>query len=482
MKDFKYIWIFGLLFTGLIILIPVVLALRPEAEAQDNPWATVKDDPEHTSHADLFDGPFTTGSEVTLACLDCHPNAAQQVMKTNHWTWQAPPATVSWSEEPVSTGKKNVLNNFCIGIQSNWPGCTKCHAGYGWDDAEFDFTVEANVDCLVCHDQSGIYAKGTSGLPAEGVDLLAVAESVGLPTRENCGGCHFNGGGGNAVKHGDMDTSLYFPSEEQDVHMGRFDFECTDCHQTHDHEISGRAISVSVDNSNQVYCTDCHDAAIIHDDSRIAAHLDSVACQTCHVPAGATREPTKVYWDWSTAGQDIAENTHEYLKIKGSFIYESDIMPEYTWYNGVLASRYLLGDVIDPTQPTVMNMPAGDIRDPEAKIFPFKIHYAKQIYDTVNNYLIQPQTVGEGGYWDVFDWDQAAQLGMDAVGLDYSGEYGFAETEMYWTLSHMVVPADQALQCADCHSDNGRMDWPALGYYGDPMRWGGRTSQVLVEK
>ena len=43
---------------------------------------------------------------------------------------------------------------------------------------------------------------------------------------------------------------------------------------------------------------------------------------------------------------------------------------------------------------------------------PFKVHVADQIYDTVNNYLIQPKTVGEGGYWTEFDWQLAAELGV----------------------------------------------------------------------
>jgi len=37
-----------------------------------------------------------------------------------------------------------------------------------------------------------------------------------------------------------------------------------------------------------------------------------------------------------------------------------------------------------------------------------------------------------------------------------------------------VQPKEQALQCYDCHGENGRMDWAALGYFGDPMTWGGR--------
>ena len=27
-----------------------------------------------------------------------------------------------------------------------------------------------------------------------------------------------------------------------------------------------------------------------------------------------------------------------------------------------------------------------------------------------------------------------------------------------------------AEECLDCHGDNGRLDWKALGYKGDPMK------------
>ena len=383
-------------------------------------------------------------------------------------------------DELVTVGKKNQLNNFCIGIQSNWTGCTRCHAGYGWEDADFDFEEEGNVDCLVCHADMSTYSKSAKGLPAEGVDLFAAAQSVGTPSRENCGSCHFNGGGGNAVKHGDMDESLYYPSESIDVHMGRYDFQCVDCHQTEHHNIKGRAISVSTDNNNQVYCTDCHEQEV-HNDDRLNAHTETVACQTCHIPEGAVREATKMEWDWSTAGQDLPEDPHTYMKIKGSFVYEQGFMPEYEWFNGTV-DRYLLGDELDPSQITPLNQPQGDIEDPEAKIWPFKIHQARQPFDATYNYLLQPKTVGEGGFWTDFDWDQALRLGSETVGMEYSGNYDFAPTEMYWNMSHMVAPKEKALQCNDCHSDNGRFDWEALGYYGDPLRWGGRDQEIVGEK
>jgi hypothetical protein len=59
--------------------------------------------------------------------------------------------------------------------------------------------------------------------------------------------------------------------------------------------------------------------------------------------------------------------------------------------------------------------------------------------------------------------------------MEFSGEYGFAETWMYWPTTHMVQPKENALQCDECHSADGRMDWKALGYPGDPIEWGGRS-------
>lgn len=473
MKNFKHIWALGLSVTLALIIIPVIFFTRGEKALVDDPWGNVPLHIPHTDHSDIIQGPFESGSDVTKACLECHEDAGYEVMATAHWTWESQPYHLEERDGPVTVGKKNAINNFCIGIQGNWPGCTSCHVGYGWEDANFDFSNQENIDCLVCHDNTGVYVKGIAGYPVEEVNLLVVAQSVAMPTRENCGGCHFKGGGGNAVKHGDLDETLYFPPENVDVHMGKHDFLCTDCHQTENHDIKGRSISVSLDTNNQVYCTDCHNENL-HTDERINAHIATVACQTCHIPAAATRDATKMYWDWSTAGSDeIEDNVHTYLKIKGTFVYTSNFIPEYHWYNGTVG-RYFLGDVIDPTTTTPINLPGGDITDPIAKIWPFKVHRAKQPYDAVNNILLQPITYGKGGFWNEFDWDKALRLGSEIVGLDYSGSYDFAETEMYWTTTHMVPPAKDALTCDHCHGPEGRMDWEALGYYGDPIDWGGR--------
>ena len=438
----------------------------------------------HTDHGGMMKGPFVDGPSVTRACLVCHPAAGQQMLRSEHFTWLGEAGMVpgqggSGHESPQRIGKRNLINNFCLTIESNWPRCTNCHAGYGWKDASFDFSKVESVDCLICHEQTGTYRKDLGGVPVAGTNLVAAAGSVGRPTRENCGTCHFAGGGGDAVKHGDMDGTLTFPREHIDVHMGRHDLVCTDCHRAHEHKIPGQSLSVDISGRSRVACTDCHPAAP-HPNQRLNQHTAAVACPTCHIPVMAVDAPTKMIWDWSTAGQDTAsKDPHRYMKEKGSFVYEAKVPPEYAWYDGT-GERYLKGDRIDPAGVVAVSKPRGSIHDANSRIWPFKIHRGKQPYDEKYQYLLVAQTYGPGGFWDEFNWDQALRLGAQASGLPYSGQFGFVATEMYWPLAHMVQPGEHALQCGNCHGERGRMDWAALGYEGDPAYRGGRVRLGMV--
>lgn len=471
-----------------IILIPIVLlgilgaawaTLPRRHEHADSPWQHMPHRPTHFDHKDVIQAPLKTGPAVTQRCLECHPAAAREVMQTSHWTWAGQVVNVPGTDTVQRVGKLNLINNFCIHAGPNGGRCTSCHVGYGWQDNHFDFSAEQNVDCLVCHDQTNTYQKGIAGLPEEKVDLVAVAKSVGRPNRTTCGQCHFKGGGGDAVKHGDLDGSMYFPPERIDVHMGRYDFQCIDCHRAKEHRIPGCAMSVCIDRPARVNCTDCHEAAP-HRNERLDFHTATVACQTCHIPRMAIDAPTKMYWDWSAAGQDgKVDDPHVYLKTKGSFLFAQNIRPEYYWYNG-RARRYLTGDKIDPSQVVQINYPLGGPGEPEARIWPFKVHRGKQIYDTQLLHLLTPKTAGEGGYWTEFDWDKACRLGAASTGLQYSGHYGFVETAMYWPLSHMVQSKEKALQCVDCHGRHGILDWAALGFDGDPAYRGNRWRMELV--
>jgi hypothetical protein len=91
-------------------------------------------------------------------------------------------------------------------------------------------------------------------------------------------------------------------------------------------------------------------------------------------------------------------------------------------------------------------------------------------------------TSGQGGYWKEFDWDQAFRLGEDISGRPYSGDFDFAATEMFWPSTHMVAVKEKALQCQACHSEDGRMEWEALGYDGDPIKQGSVNRRRAAEQ
>lgn len=477
----KIRWYYGLSMTLVFILTPLLFFLPKQKANPKNPRASIKKVHRHFDHSALFPQPFKSAQEVTVACLDCHEDAAHEVMNTFHWTWERGPVEIPGRNLKLKIGKINLINNFCIGIQGNEAVCASCHAGYGWDFGEKIPQNQESVDCLICHDQSGTYDKGRKGIPKKEVDLQLVAQSVGYPTRENCGSCHIYGGGGMGVKHGDLDNSLVSPSEMIDVHMGKHNLLCIDCHQSEKHKIKGQAYSVSVaQDDNALSCTNCHDQQP-HKNERLNQHTKAVACQTCHIPSYARKAPTKMWWDWSQAGDaNRKANKYVYQKKKGQFVYEQNVLPEYAWFNRSV-DRYLLGDKIDPRKETGMNDPRGDIHDPTAQIWPFKIHKGKQPYDKKFNYLMAPVTAGAGGYWKEFDWNKALALSQKNTGLEYSGDYGFASTRMHWPLSHMVVSKEESLQCADCHGENARLlNWQSLGYSGDPAKVGGRLTQQLI--
>jgi len=428
----------------------------------------------HIDHAQLISGPLPDGPSATRACLSCHPASAHEVIQTSHWTWVGLEVNLPESGQPAHIGKKNLINNFCLHAGANIESCSSCHVGYGWKDDSFDFHNPENVDCLVCHEQTGSYRKVAAGLPRHDVDLLKAAQSVGRPTRRNCGQCHFYGCGGHAVKQGDLDASMNFPTERIDVHMGKFDMQCVDCHRTQGHEIPGLAMSIALDRSQRVRCSGCHGESP-HNHQRLDGHVKAVACETCHIPRMAIDYPTNVYWDWSKAGKDLPEDPLLYLKKRGAFVYAQDVRPEYFWYNG-RARRYLTGEKIDPVGVVRINRPLGELKDLEAKIFPFKVHRGKQVYDKVHRHLLAPKTYGPNGFDADFDWDKACRLGAKSAGLAYSGQYDFVETEMYLPLSHMVQAKQKALQCTECHGEGRIMDWKALGYDGDPAFQGTQGS------
>lgn len=349
------------------------------------------------------------------------------------------------------------------------------------------------MDCLVCHEQTGTYQKYPSkaGHPVEEPTEFGnetfyppnwnkVSQTVGRPSRHNCGSCHFYGGGGDGVKHGDLDSSLLNPSKELDVHMATegANFTCVRCHTTDAHKISGRCYKkpafeeykslIQDDLIDRISCVSCHTETPHEPGSKENDHTDIVACQSCHIPHYARVLPTKMVWDWSTAGQlrngkpytiTGEYGKHSYDTRKGSFVWEKNVEPEYFWFNGSL-EYVLFTDTIDPSQPVSLNSVQGERGEKRARIYPFKVHKAKQPYDTGQNtmaalHLFSPKE--PTAYWGSFDWDKAIESGMEYVGLTYSGEFDFVETVYHFPITHMVAPKENSLACSECHARDGRM-------------------------
>ncbi|MCE1190205.1 MAG: tetrathionate reductase family octaheme c-type cytochrome [Ignavibacteria bacterium] len=425
------------------------------------------------SRYDILKQNFSDPRQVTKACLTCHTHAAGEIMQSNHWNWERPEYIKG--RGIVYFGKKNAINNFCIGVEGNEQSCAKCHIGYGMSSAKnFAFNDSLNIDCLICHDNTETYSKGTekAGMPGAGLDLANIARHVGKPKRSNCGVCHFFGGGGNNVKHGDLEKSMFEPARDVDVHMASdgANLQCVDCHTTKQHTISGKMYSLSSMNHNRAYCEDCHTARP-HDDDVLNKHTLKVACQSCHINTYAKVNATKTNWDWATAGDlrngepyevDDKDGNHTYLSIKGSFTWGKNLKPDYIWFNGT-AEHYLLGDKFsDTTKPLVLNTLNGSYNDRDSKIIPVKIHTARQPYDPVNQLLIQPKLFapekGQGAFWKDFNWQSAASTGMKEINLPYSGKLTFIKTEMYWPVNHMIATKEKTVACTECHnSSNSRL-------------------------
>ena len=457
------------------------------------------------SKFEILQKDFKSGPEVTEACMTCHTEADNQIMHSIHFSWK-------FEDEKTgdTLGKSKVINAFCGNVAGNEPRCTSCHAGYGWDDMSVDPTAAdsgVTPDCLVCHDTSGQYTKlatGAGHVPTEdgkgttitgetawAVDLKKSAQSVGMPTKDNCGQCHFYGGGGDNVKHGDLSSALYDPSVHTDVHMSKdgANMECTACHvssKENTHVWAGSRYEVLAsdplgtgkpgERRDVATCESCHGNTphpINIKGVKLNDHTDKVACQTCHIPEYAKGGvPTKSFWDWSTAGKlnaqgkpyheenftaSTGKHYHTYLSTKGDFEWEENAKPVYAWFNGTL--EYTMPtDTIDPTQVVPVNNVRGGPED--GRIWPFKQMRGAQPYDAGNNTLTYSHVWGpdtDTAFWTNFDWAKAIEAGNKAAGADYSGEFGFVKTEMYWPITHMVAPAEEAMECEECHAENGRL-------------------------
>ena len=368
----------------------------------------------------------------------------------------------------------------------------------------------------------------------------SVGLNKGVPPRSTCVFCHSRAGGDDNVKHGDISTRMGFAApanpdadvktylhRSEDVHMGvdpkatgtqkkGGNMTCVACHQvkkdtagnTLSHGIGGFMYH-SVDEGVMKDCVDCHGAATsIHAGTSVENIVRTharLACQTCHIPAIARKVATYTDWRWAQAGFDArpaecaasptgiaADGTTQrgtYSKQKGCFTWGTNVRPTLRYYDGKW-NRVITGFNDKYTSlPMDLGSPAATYKDAAAKIYPFKKMTGNQPFDKNNKTVLVPHLygtpAGPNAYWSKFNWAGALQDGAGYSpayngGIQvFSGAYEFKDTTMLLKVDHEVAPKEQAFgmsgHCEDCHFGT-QIDWPALGWTGDPARGGTRPA------
>ena len=455
------------------LLIPLLLALLAGLPSLGG---------EEASHAKYFQH-----YEGTKTCLKCHMKEAKAFFYSDHYQWKAKAPDVV-NAHGQELGKINMINDFCTNPLPSWigpeknpqgkliaNGCSKCHAGLGKLPGKEPTAKELeNIDCLVCH-ASGyrrdLYEDGRGGWTwkpilwknREGLD--SVAKRISLPKRAMCLRCHAASGGGPNWKRGDLEYALTDCEEDFDVHMATEgnDFACIDCHRGENHRIKGRGVDLAANDmpGERILCTDCHEERP-HGIRVLDDHTKRIACNTCHIPTFANEDATDMERDWSKPVY------HEDLgKWTATIRMESEVTPVYAWWNGKVRMQLAHQPVELQENGTIgMVVPLGSREDPNAKIYPFKLHRGRMPVLDGKEWLL-PIKVEE--FFARGDLDEAIRGGAREFYGIHDAKWHFVPTERYMGLFHEVAPADYALGCLDCHRQGGRIDWKALGYDGDPL-------------
>ena len=368
----------------------------------------------------------------------------------------------------------NAVNSYCINIEGNWGMCGSCHVGRGLRPDNADATLE-NIDCLMCH--SAGYATlrvrlddGTLGVQEPDDQLV---RNIHKPTRANCMACHAKAGGGDGVKRGDISLATVTNSDPKfDVHMNSqgADLVCSECHVFIDHKVIGKGSDLRPTDDPirgaEVSCLTCHpgkDGQDGHDSSKINSHVARVACQTCHIPTYA-KVATEIHRDWRThhdgsMADSSAHPGHPYTEKA------ADLIPTYKFWNR-MSDNILLGDDAlrtynagRDTWPT--STPIGDVTD--GLIYPFKYKTAMQPKTVADNRLIALNTyeyLKNSG-----DVTASIEQGLTSMGYSAHEPFEWVMTDTHQMINHGISPANQALQCTDCHGSIDRMDLQGeLGY------------------
>ncbi len=321
------------------------------------------------------------------------------------------------------------------------------------------------------------------------------------------------------IRHpGSKRGTPYSPS--LDVHAAA-GLSCLECHQTEGHLIAkGTHTTTMMANdlpNAEVSCLDCHDNPP-HESEDLNRHLEKLACQTCHIPS--LQEDNVTRRDFSTTVFEEEPGIFIYNDVQKERTPGRGIA--YVWWNGDCT---FLGNPIgdNPNGANIYRFYDAAYRWPEfedfdyagwyeevmrpiaqagraSKIYPMKRFNGRQHID-LNNIgpfggMFVPYNLPE--YYRRGNPDQAARLELEKsmMGMMYGKMFkyymldrfmsymaidtwrtdGFQDlqqgknTEPRWLptdamleISH-AIRLEGALDCTDCHGQQGVLDWKGLGY------------------
>ncbi|MBE0566544.1 MAG: hypothetical protein IH621_11325 [Krumholzibacteria bacterium] len=488
-----------------------------------------------TAHADVwgFDGSSTDGFPMGKINRPC-PKPGSFAM-------------TAWAELVV-TQRGDTLSE----------GCGQCHIG-GQAQAPLGemmplyrtLAVEKDaIDCLICHaaaydmDRKQV-ERDANGRLRWGQDRsLRAALSVGRPGTAACLRCHQHNLGGDVYVEegaGEFMPSLTATGRDRprvlhpgskrgtpfspawDVHAAA-GVTCLDCHESRGHLIAkGTHTTTMMANDLpgvEVSCLGCHPAPVhgtVARGEQIDAHLERVACRTCHIPS--------LHPD-NASRRDFFVT--EYEEEPGIFVYHDPSRLSapgeglaYVWWNG---DATFLGNPVgdNPNGAGLYRFYTADERWPEFADFdyagwyervmrpiaqrrPSKLHAMKRFNGRQH---IDLGNIGPFGgmfvpynlplYYRDGDPDAAARAELEKpmmrmmygrlfkhymldrfmafMTIDGWNTGAYAEalagsgTDPRWLpndamleVSH-AIRREGALTCDRCHGPDGVLDWTALGY------------------
>jgi hypothetical protein len=242
------------------------------------------------------------------------------------------------------------------------------------------------------------------------------------------------------------------------------DLSCQSCHTTEAHKIAGQGSDLRpTDLDVEVTCTNCHSRSP-HSSGTYNRHTAKVACQSCHIPIygknandTVATEATEYFRSWKSS-EATAPPYHPTHHVA------NNLVPVYRFWNG-RSKNYNVGEfpLFDASKGTYnTSIPQGDSADPDAKLYPFKYKTVEQPAVVITHQLIPVNTKI---FFAEADSDKAIKSGLVNMGLGENTDYEWVIADTYQALNHQVSPKGEALQCADCHLNKGRMDLQgALGY------------------